>query len=262
MCFAFDSRPPDLPPGRALRPIAGGAGAEHVELTSADGARFAAAIAESPEPGGTAVVILPDVRGLYRFYVELAERFAAAGHHAVAIDYFGRTTEIGERAEDFEYMPHVHETTPEQIRADAAAAIAALRERVGETPVVAVGFCFGGSQAYLAAAAGDELPLDGFVAFYGGLDGTRVRIPSPSDQVERMRGPILGLFGGADAGIPVEKVHAFDAALTATGVDHEIVVYPGAPHSFFDRRCAEHADACADAWRRVLDFLGAVRVAA
>jgi carboxymethylenebutenolidase len=262
MCFDFDSRPPELPSGYALRPVAGGAGAERVELTSADGARFAAAIAESPQPAGAAVVILPDVRGMYRFYVELAERFAAAGHHAVVIDYFGRITGTGEREEDFEYMPHIRETTPEQIRADAAAGIAALRERVGETAVVAVGFCFGGTQTYLAAAAGDELPVDGFVAFYGGLDGSRVGAPSPPDYVEAMRGPILGLFGGADAGIPVERIEAFDGALTEAGVEHEIVVYPGAPHSFFDRKYAEHADACADAWRRVLDFLGAVRVTA
>ena len=76
MCFAFDASPPDLPAD--IAPIAGGAGAELLELESADGTRFSAALAESPEPRGRAVVILPDVRGLYPFYSELAERFAAA----------------------------------------------------------------------------------------------------------------------------------------------------------------------------------------
>ena len=108
MCFAFDASPPDLPAD--IAPIAGGAGAELLELESADGTRFSAALAESPEPRGHAVVILPDVRGLYPFYSELAERFAAAGHHAIAIDYFGRTAGLGPRGEDFEYMPHVSET--------------------------------------------------------------------------------------------------------------------------------------------------------
>jgi carboxymethylenebutenolidase len=70
--------------------------------------------------------------------------------------------------------------------------------------------------------------------------------------------PILGLFGGDDAGIPLDTVEAFEAALDDGGPDHEIVVYPGAPHSFFDRKYDEHADACADAWRRVLDFLSGV----
>jgi carboxymethylenebutenolidase len=257
MCFEIDSRPPDLPPGFA--PMAGGAAAEIVELRSGDGTMFSAAIAEAAEPQGAAVLILPDVRGLYRFYVELAERFADAGHHAVAIDFFGRTAGTGERGEDFDYWEHVLASTPEGIRADGAAAIAALRERVGEVPVIVVGFCFGGAQAYLAAAS-DDLPLDGTIAFYGGLDGKRTGIPSPPDHVAEMRGPILGLYGSEDAGIPVERLEAFDAALTAVGVEHEIVVYPGAPHSFFDRKYEEFADACADAWRRVLRFLDAVPV--
>jgi carboxymethylenebutenolidase len=259
MCFDFDSRPPELPPG--MTPVTGGAGAERMRLEAAGGAQFAAAIAESPQPKGPAVVVLPDVRGLYRFYVELAEQFAAAGHHAVVIDYFGRTAGTGERDEDFDYMSHVRATTPEQIRADAAAAIEALRARVGDTPIVAIGFCFGGTQAYLAAAS-DDLPLAGVIAFYGALDGSRLGVPSPPHHVGQMRGPILGLFGGADARIPIDRVEAFDEALTQAGVEHEIVVYAGAPHSFFDRKQAEHADACADAWRRVLGFLGEVAVAA
>jgi carboxymethylenebutenolidase len=69
-----------------------------------------------------------------------------------------------------------------------------------------------------------------------------------------MHGPVLGLFGGADEHILPEHIAAFDQALTGAEVEHELVTYPGAPHSFFDRRYAEHADACADAWRRVLGF--------
>ena len=70
-----------------------------------------------------------------------------------------------------------------------------------------------------------------------------------------MHGPLLGLYGGADEGIPPDQIEAFEQGLAAAGVDHEIVVYPGAPHSFFDRRFEEHAEACGDAWRRVLGFL-------
>ena len=68
---------------------------------------------------------------------------------------------------------------------------------------------------------------------------------------------MLGLFGGADQAIPGEAVDGFRAALAAAGVANEIVVYPGAPHSFFDRRAEEHADASADAWRQMLGFVGA-----
>ena len=252
MCFAFDASPPDLPAD--IAPIAGGAGAELLELESADGTRFSAALAESPGPRGRAVVILPDVRGLYPFYSELAERFAAAGHHAIAIDYFGRTAGLGPRGEDFEYMPHVRQTRPETVQEDATAALAALRERAGAGAASTVGFCFGGTQSFLAAT-NDALGLEGVVGFYGSLSPERWGENSPIHRARDMHGPVLGLFGGADEGIPPDQVAAFDSALAAAGVEHEIVTYPGAPHSFFDRRYEEHAEACADAWRRMLAFL-------
>ena len=90
MCFELDSRPPPVPDDLGISAM-GGAAAESLTLVSADGTRFSAALAQPPRPSRMAVVILPDVRGLYRFYVELAERFALAGHPAVALDYFGRT---------------------------------------------------------------------------------------------------------------------------------------------------------------------------
>jgi carboxymethylenebutenolidase len=253
MCFAFDARPPELPADLALRPLAGGSAAEPVELTSADGTRFSAALAVSPDDSPPAVVVLPDVRGLYRFYIELAERFAQAGHSAIAIDYFGRTAGLGERDEHFDYPQHVQQTRVETVQADIAAAIEQLRERTGASSVVTVGFCFGGSTSFLAAANPD-LALDGVVGFYG-LLAARPNRPSPIERAADFRCPVLGLFGGADGNIPPDQVSAFDAALADAGVDHELVTYPGAPHSFFDRSFAEHADACEDAWRRVLGFL-------
>jgi carboxymethylenebutenolidase len=254
LCFAFDARPPELPADLARPPLAGGAGAEILELTSADGTAFSAALAEAPEVDPPAVIILPDVRGLYRFYVELAERFAQAGHHAIAIDYFGRTAGTGERGEDFDFWPHVEQTRVVQVQADADAARAALAERTGATSFVTVGFCFGGTQSFLAATS-PELALDGVVGFYGRLGGGRAGLPSPIDHAEEMRCPVLGLFGGADEAIPLDQVEAFDQRLDEAGVEHEIVIYPGAPHSFFDRAYDEHAGACSDAWRRVLGFL-------
>ena len=87
---------------------------------------FAAFAATPEEPTSVGVVILPDVRGLYRFYVELAERFAEAGHHAIAIDYFGRTAGVAKRDDEFEYREHTSQTTAPQIQADVAAAIMSL----------------------------------------------------------------------------------------------------------------------------------------
>jgi carboxymethylenebutenolidase len=260
MCFEFDALPPELPAGRAV--IAGGAAAETLTLTAADGNRFAAALAESPAPSGPGIVILPDVRGLYRFYVELAERFAEAGHHAIAFDYFGRTAGAEERGEDFEYMPHVKETTVEGVQADLAAAREELAERTGATQFAAVGFCFGGSQSFWAGTNPD-LGLDAVVGFYGLLNpGDRANRPNLVARADEIKLPVLGLFGGDDDNIPADDISAFDSGLEKAGVDHEIVTYPGAPHSFFDRKQEEFAEASTDAWTRVLDFLAAEPVEA
>src|SRR5436190_403670 len=150
MCFDLDSSPPI--------PVIRGAAVTHEDLTlqAADGNRFAAFAATPEESSSVGVVILPDVRGLYRFYEELALRFAERGMSAVAFDYFGRTAGTAKRGEDFEYMPHVDQTA---------------------------------------------------------------------------------------------------AALEAAGVEHELVTYEGAPHSFFDRKQEEFADASEDAWSKVLAFL-------
>jgi carboxymethylenebutenolidase len=253
MCFQLDALPPDLPTD-LVRPVAGGAKAELLDLTSADGTRFSTAFAGAAESEEPAVVILPDVRGLYRFYIELAERFAQAGRHAIAIDYFGRTAGVGERGEDFEWMPHTMQTKPDQIQADVAAAIEVLTERTGARSAVTVGFCFGGLQSFLAAMNA-ELGLAGAVGFYAGLDTSRWGITSPVERAAEVQCPVLGLFGGADEGVPVELVHAFESNLAEAGVEHGIEIYPGAPHSFFDRKFEEHAEACEDAWRRVLGFI-------
>jgi carboxymethylenebutenolidase len=254
MCFAHDARPPDLPRDLVLPRLAGGAGAEVVEVTSADGTRFSAAVADPGRPGAVGVGIIPDVRGLYPFYIELAERFAAAGHPAVAIDPFGRTAGLGPRDEHFEYRPHVDATRPESVQADLGAALALLAQRTGSAGRATVGFCFGGRHAFLAAT-NSELALDGAIGFYAALDPARLGDTSPLFHTAEILCPVLGLFGGADRAIPTEQVEEFDRRLGEAGVPHEVVVYPGAPHSFFDRSYEEHAEASEDAWRRVLGFL-------
>jgi carboxymethylenebutenolidase len=262
MCFAFDARPPDLPAD--LIRIAGGAAAETLVLTAADGTRFAAALAESPQPEAPAVVVLPDVRGLYPFYVEFAERLAEAGHHAIAFDYFGRTAGAEPRGEDFDYTPHVAQTTAVTVQQDIAAACAALAERSGATSFVTRGFCFGGTHSFYSGT-NPELGLDGVIGFYGLLNPQRAgkaNRPSLIEHGSELRVPVLGLFGGADQSIPPADVDAFDRLLREAGVPHEFTIYPGVPHSFFDRAVDQHAEASADAWRRLLAFLDQVPGAA
>ncbi|MFL5944665.1 MAG: dienelactone hydrolase family protein [Gaiellaceae bacterium] len=241
MCFDTDSAPPI--------PIIRGAAVSHEELTleAEDGNRFAAFAAAPDEQATVGVVILPDVRGLYHFYEELALRFAERGMAAIAFDYFGRTAGAEKRGDDFEYMPHVEETTPEGVRADVAAAIAYLRGR-GVRSVFTVGFCMGGRYSWVAAA--DQEGLAGAVGFYG----------RPAIAIERaaeIEAPILALQAGDDKNITAEDNEAFEAALRDAGVEHELVTYEGAPHSFFDRKQEEFQAASDDAWSRTLAFIEA-----
>ncbi len=80
---------------------------------------------------------------------------------------------------------------------------------------------------------------------------------APIDLADQFRCPVLGLFGAADQGIPQSDIDRFGAVLSAAGVENTLVSYPGAPHSFFDRKAQEFSDASSDAWRRTLDFIGA-----
>lgn len=251
MCHPPGAVPPDLPGD--LRPISGGAGGADVILTSEDGTRFRARLAKA-DAGDTGVVIAPDVRGLHHFYEELAERFADAGVHAIAFDYFGRTAGLDRRGDDFAYRDHVPLTKPEQIQADVASAFGHLRGATDARRIFVLGFCMGGRVAFNASA--DQHEIAGVVGFYGRLSTRPGEEGSaPADRAFRMHAPVLGLFGGADPSISAEEVRALDAALGTAKVEHHIETYDGAPHSFFDRSFAEHKAACDDAWRRALGFM-------
>ena len=249
MCFDLDSRPP-------IAPIAGGAmDHEHLTLAAADGNELLAFRARATAPTGAGIVVLPDVRGLHPYYEELTLRFAEAGIDAVAIDYFGRTAGVGPRGEDFDHAPHVKQVTYEGLLEDVQAGAAALREGGRVVALFAIGFCFGGRLAFLTPTF--DLGMSGAIGFYGWPIGVRNNSPAPADVATEMRAPILGIFGGADEGITSDVVAAFEHALIGAGVSHELVVYPGAPHSFFDRKAEDYAEASTNAWRRTLKFIRA-----
>jgi carboxymethylenebutenolidase len=248
VCFDLDSVPP-------IPPISGAAVShDDLVLRAADGNEFAAFEATPDGDASSAgIVILPDVRGLYRFYEKLALRFAERGYHAIAIDYFGRTAGVAKRGDDFEYMEHVQQTTQDGIQADVRAAVERSHEQ-GRHAVFTVGFCFGGRNSWLAAASGHGLA--GAVGFYGN-PAERDGRPGPTARAGEIDAPILALQAGDDQHITADLNAAFEQALDAAGVDYELVVYQGAPHSFFDRRYEDFADASEDAWARILAFVDA-----
>ena len=204
----------------AADPVIAGAAISHedLELDAADGTRFAAFVATPDGPVCDRDRDPPGRARPYRFYEELALRFAERGHRGVAIDYFGRTAGVAKRDDDFPYMEHTVQTTPDGIQADVGAAVAHLRGR-GRGSIFTVGFCFGGRNSWLSAAGGHGLA--GAVGFYG-MPGERDGSPGPTRARRRA--------GRADPRAPGRRRRATSPpsttppstqALTDAGVEHE-----------------------------------------
>ena len=150
-------------------------------------------------------------------------------------------------------MPHVQQTTPDGVQADVAACVAHLRA-AGCTSIFTVGFCFGGRNAWLAAASGHDLCrrdrlLRPARAGQRRLTGTRRNERRSS----RRRSSVSWAATTPGSRSRTRRRSTRPSPLRA--IEHEIVIYPGAPHSFFDRKQEEFADASEDAWSRVLAFL-------
>jgi len=211
-----------------------------------------------PDDGGKypGVLVFQEIFGVNRHIRSVADRVAAEGYVALAPEPFHRSApgiELGydEKglARGIELMSAL---TPEQILADVTAAYDALRTRddVAGKGIGAIGFCFGGHVAYRAACM---LPLAAAASFYGGgIAGTGGPGPATVDLTPGIRGRISCFFGENDGYIPASAVDKIRSTLTAAGVRHEVVVYPGVGHGFF---CDERGDysetAASDAWERV-----------
>jgi carboxymethylenebutenolidase len=249
MCYTDGATPP-TPPGAS-----GKATGEEMVLKAGDGNQFYAYLALPEGHTHSAVVIYPDVRGLHQFYRDLALRFAEVGVAAIAIDYFGRTAGLTSRAEGFDYQPHTQQIRIDTLTLDVQAALAALREKVeADAAVFITGFCMGGSLT-LITGTNKELGLAGLIPFYAGITRDFGGAGTVLDNAAKVAYPVAGFFGGDDQNIPESAVRELGDKLTAAGVENHLMIYPGAPHSFFDRRAEEFAGASADAWGRLLTFI-------
>jgi len=241
MCHSADDRP-------LIRSVGGASSSEGaLVLTSADGTRFDAYSARAEHPSGAGVVVLPDNGGLSEFYMDLARRFAAEGIDAVTIDYYGRTSGLGKRPSGFNSDEHMAMTRPATVDADVASAVGYLRSSEGGAArkVFTVGFCFGGAASWRQSVHG----IDGAIGFYGSGEALRETVPD----LKALKAPLLLLIAEADPYFPIADSLQMVRELEAAGVEHEAVVYDGAPHGFFSSK--EWADACEDSWRKVLEFI-------
>jgi carboxymethylenebutenolidase len=211
--------------------------------------------AESAVPKG-AVVVIQEAFGVNDHIQDVARRLAAEGYRAVAPHLFHRSGDPVIPYEDFDQaMEHLRQLTEDGIAEDMNAAYDHLREDGFEDARIAVvGFCMGGTVAFIEAAA---RPLGAAVTFYGGgIAEGRFGAPALVDLAPKLQTPWLGCYGDQDTGIPADQVEQLREAAARAPVDTEIVRYPDAGHGFHcDARSAYHEASARDAWSRTLAWL-------
>jgi carboxymethylenebutenolidase len=206
------------------------------------------------------ILVAPEIFGLHEHIADVCRRFAREGFLAIAFDPFARQGDVTKLPDVQTIISTVVSKTPDaQVMADLDAIAAhAAAERGGDPERLGItGFCWGGRTTWLYAAHNPKVKAG--VAWYGRLVGAANEITprQPVDVAADLSGPVLGLYGGADSGIPVATVDQMRAALAAAGTPaataSEIVVYPDTPHAFHaDYRPSYRPEAAKDGWARCL----------
>lgn len=211
-----------------------------------------------PERGARfpVVVVVQEIFGVHEHIKDVCRRLAKQGYLAVAPELYARQGDVSQIADARQIMSRVVAKVPDaQVLSDLDATFAwAAKSDKGDADRRAItGFCWGGRIVWLYAAHSPRLKAG--VAWYGRLTGdTNERTPQhPLDVANQIKAPVLGLYGGADSGIPLDSIERMRAAIRQAGGKSEIVVYPDAPHGFnADYRPSYRKQAAEDGWRRML----------
>jgi len=212
-----------------------------------------------PASGGPFPVILvvQEIFGVHEHIKDICRRLAKLGYLAVAPELFFRQGDVSKITDFREIIGRVVAKVPDaQVLQDLDATAAWASKSGGDPKKLAItGFCWGGRIVWLYAAHNPDLKAG--VAWYGRLTSpkTELQPAHPLDVAARLKAPVLGLYGGADSGIPNETVEQMQAALKEAGSKSEIVLYPDTPHAFFaDYRPSYRREQAEDGWKRLLDW--------
>ena len=179
------------------------------------------------------VLVIQEIFGVHEYIADTCRRFAKAGYLAIAPQLYARQGDPSQYTEIAKLMAEVVSKVPDaQVMADLDGAVQWAAANGGDAARVCItGFCWGGRITWLYAAHG---PVKAGVAWYGRLVGNATPLTPvhPVDVVAKLNGPVLGLYGGQDQGIPLADVEKMQAALSAAGGRSTIHVYPDAPHAF------------------------------
>lgn len=240
-------------------PISGGAGLSEAQVETPGDGRTIPGLLVMPEGDARgAVVIAHDIHGANPFYRDLARRLASVGFAALLPDLFVRQGPAPDTSRESS-MARGRALVQSEAVVDLTGAIEWLRGQPGMGERIGLlGFCMGGTLAMLLAA--EEGGPDAAVAFYGfpGNPPTDLKPRVPLAEASSVRVPLLAIWGDQDAGVGMDKVQAYRAALAEADRQFEFVVYPGPGHGFltFDPDAASYTEA-QDAWARTLAFFEA-----
>ena len=216
-----------------------------------------------PEGAGPfpVVLVIEEIFGVHDYIKDICRRLAKAGYCAVAPELYARQGDLSTMTDAKQIVRDVISKTPDAqwiADLDAAAAYAGSAAKGDLKRLGVMGWCRGGRGAWLYAA--HRRDLKAAVAWYGPVTGERTDIQprTAGDVAGELNAPLLALYGGADAGIPVASVEAARDAAKAAGKSVELVVYPEAPHGFHaDYRPSYRREPAEDGWARALAFLKA-----
>ena len=205
------------------------------------------------------VLVIQEIFGVHEYIADTARRFAKAGYLAIAPELYARQGDPSQYGEMAKLMAEIVSKVPDaQVMADLDGALKWAGANGGDVKRAGItGFCWGGRITWLYAAQG---PVKAGVAWYGRMVGQSSPLTPkhPIDLAAQLNGPVLGLYGGADAGIPLDTVEKMKAALAAGNAAakaSQFVVYPDAPHAFHaDYRPSYRKEPAEDGWKRAMDW--------
>ena len=231
--------------------------AGEVKIPAKDGAIPAYRAMPSTGKSFPVILVVQEIFGVHEHIKDVTRRFAKAGYMAIAPELYYRQGDVSQLTDSKEIFAKVVNNVPDsQVMSDLDSAVAWASKNGGNAEKLGItGFCWGGRIVWLYAAHNPK--VDAGVAWYGRLVGDKTGMTpmQPIDLVEKINAPVLGLYGGADAGIPNDTVERMNAALAKAGKKSTIHLYPDTPHGFnADYRPSYRKEQATDAWKRALDW--------
>jgi len=210
-----------------------------------------------PAEGGpfATILVVQEVFGVHEHIKDICRRLAKAGYFAVAPALYARQGDVSQMTNIDDILKVVAKVPEPEVASDldATVAWAGSTGKADTAKLGITGFCWGGRQVWLYCAHNPKVKAG--VAWYGPLQRPKSEMTpvDPLDVVPQLKVPVLGLYGGADDGIPMAQIQAMRDALKAAGNPSEIVVYPDTPHGFnADYRPSYRPEQAKDGWKRLL----------